>query len=203
MGFVRKPKGRNVYTAVYRDADGVRHEVSTGCKSKDGAKRVLSDLEAGTERIRSGIVSREEAGMQDWDNVSLTEHIEAHAQYMTGLNRAQSTVKRQRQLMTRISDACKWKRLRDLNRPQFERWLGLLVTAGTSARVRNAFVVAGKCFCNWAVKAGRMSANPFTPISRMNERTDRRHVRRVLSPAELADLCAAIEGSPDLSLIHI
>ncbi len=197
MGTIRKRKDRNVYSVRYTDADGIRREVSTSCKTREGARQVLADLESDVERIKSGVVSREEADMREWDAVPLSEHIEAHEQYMKGLNRADTTIKRQRQLMTRISAANNWKRLRDLNRPQFERWLGMLVSEGTSARVRNAFLVAAKCFANWAVKAGRMPANPFGPISRMNERIDRRHVRRVLSPAELADLCAAIEGRPE------
>jgi len=57
MGTLRRRKGREVWTAMYRYGDGIRREVSTGCKDKDAARQVLADLERHAEKVRAGIVS--------------------------------------------------------------------------------------------------------------------------------------------------
>ena len=196
MGTLRRKPGREIWTAIYRDGDGIKREISTGCKSKDGAKRVLSDLEAGVERIKSGVVSRQEARTMEWAAVSLLEHITAHEAYLAALHRATSTVTDQKRCMTAISDACGWKRLTDLNRPQLERWLTLRVSEGMGARTRNRHAGAAVAFGNWLVKAGRLTVNPFAGVPHVNEKTDLRRERRVLTMEEFSKLLEAAERRP-------
>ena len=196
MGTLRKRKGREVWTAIYHDGDRIRREVSTGCKSKDAAKQVLANLERHVEKVRAGIVSPQEAKSMEWAAVPLSDHVKAHAVYMTSLGRAPRTVQDQERLMLAVADGCGWKRLADLNRPRLERLLAAQVSEGMAARTRNAYAVASVAFGNWMVKAGRLAVNPFSGIPMMNVKADRRHERRALTMAEFADLIGVAERRP-------
>ncbi|MGL4464590.1 MAG: tyrosine-type recombinase/integrase, partial [Planctomycetia bacterium] len=54
----------------------------------------------------------------------------------------------------------------------------------------------GAEFTRWMVKVGRANRDPLATLSKRNEATDRRHVRRVLTTEELATLSAAAETGP-------
>jgi len=196
MGTLRRRQGREVWTARYVDESGIAREVSTGCRDRGAAKQVLAGLEGRAEKVRAGIVSRQEARTAEWSGVPLEEHIEAHAAYMTGLGRAPRTVQDQRRLMLAVADGCGWKRASDLNRPRLERWLTAQVSEGMAARTRNAYAVASVAFGNWMVRAGRLAVNPFDGIPMMNVKADRRHERRALSMEEFSRLIDAAERRP-------
>ena len=196
MGTLRRRKGREVWTARYVDADGISREVSTGCKDRGAARQVLAGLEARTEKIASGIISKAEANTATWAGVPLAEHIEAHAANMQGLRRAASTVGHRRWFLTGVVNGLGWKRLADLSRPQLERWLNEQVREGMGARNRNAHASAMVSFGNWLVRAGRLSVNPFAGLPMLNEKADRRRERRVLSMDEFAQLIDAAERRP-------
>ena len=121
MGTLRRKPHREVWTAIYRDSDGIKREVSTGCKDRGAARQVLADLERHAEKVRAGIVTRQEATAMEWAAVLLSEHIEAHLEYMRGLRRSIRTVEHRRWLVNAVVKGCGWKRLTDPNRPQLER----------------------------------------------------------------------------------
>ena len=61
---------------------------------------------------------------------------------------------------------------------------------GLGVKTTNHYLAAIKGFVTWLVKERRASNNPLAHLSRMNARTDRRHVRRPLEPEELIKLLA-------------
>ncbi len=196
MGTLRRRKGRKIWTATFRDCDGIRREVTTGCQTKDAARQVLAELERSAEKVRAGIVSRQEARSMECAGMLLSEHIESHVEYLSCMGRAASTIRDQRRLMFAVVNGCGWVRLGDLSRSALERWLTLKVSNGMSARTRNAHAAAALMFANWMVKAGRMVVNPFVGLPMMNVNTDRRHERRVLTMSEFARLLHATERRP-------
>jgi len=196
MGTLRRKAGREIWTAIYRDGDGIKHEVSTECKSKDAAKQVLADLERDKERIISGVVSRQEARTAEWAAVPLAEQITAHLESLRGLQRSERTIEHRKWLLNAVSDGCRWKRLSDLSRPQLERWLTVKVSEGMGARTRNCHAGAAVAFSNWLVRAGRLTVNPFSAMPMLNEKADRRRERRVLTLEEFGKLIDAAERRP-------
>lgn len=78
---------------------------------------MLADLERHVEKIRAGIVSRQEEKSMEWAAVPLSDHVKAHAAYMTGLGRAPRTVQDQERLTLAVADGCGWTRLADLTPP--------------------------------------------------------------------------------------
>lgn len=196
MGSLRRKPGRKTWTAIYRDGDDIRREISTGCKSRDAARQVLADLEKRAEKVRTGIVSQQEAHALRWSSLPLDDHIAAHLEYMEGLRRSRHTVANRRWLINAVVTGCGWKRLNDLNRSKLENWLAGLVSDGMCARTRNAHAGAAIAFGNWLVRVGRLMVNPFAAIPMLNEKADRRRERRVLSMEEFGKLLEATEGRP-------
>lgn len=66
-----------------------------------------------------------------------------------------------------------------------------IMRRGISARRHNAILAAWGSFFRWAVRERRAYENPVTHIARLNERTDKRHPRRALTPDEARRLLAA------------
>jgi len=83
-----------------------------------------------------------------------------------------------------------------MRRSDLESWLAAQIQAGRGARSRNAYLTAATSFCNWCVKNGRMTANPFTAMEHANLEADHRRQRRALTPAELALLMDAARRAP-------
>ncbi len=59
-----------------------------------------------------------------------------------------------------------------------------------SARTRNSYRVALASFGNWLRRSGLVGENPFSHLPTACVRSDRRHVRRALTPAEAGRLLA-------------
>lgn len=64
---------------------------------------------------------------------------------------------------------------------------------GLSARSANFARQIAVAFCGWCVKTGRASTDPLRVVPKLDERKDRRRVRRPLTDAELTRLLAVAE----------
>jgi len=83
-----------------------------------------------------------------------------------------------------------------MRRSDLEGWLAAQIQAGRGARSRNAYLTAICSFCNWCVKNGRLTANPFTAMAHANLEADHRRQRRAFTPSELALLMNAARAAP-------
>jgi hypothetical protein len=63
------------WTARYRDHDGRAVEVSTGCRDKDAAQKVLSDLLGLVEKRKAGILSPAEVAVAGAGKLITDEHL--------------------------------------------------------------------------------------------------------------------------------
>jgi hypothetical protein len=70
------------WVARYRDGEGRRREVSTGCRDKTAAPQVLADLVKRSEQIKSGIITPQQARTADHADVPVSEHVEAYLEHM-------------------------------------------------------------------------------------------------------------------------
>ncbi len=67
---------------------------------------------------------------------------------------------------------------------------------GLSIASSNHYLVAIKGFCRWMVAERRIAESPVGHLMKLNERLDRRRVRRALSESELAKLITATFDAP-------
>jgi len=86
--------------------------------------------------------------------------------------------------------------LKDVESARVARWLTDLKGSGLAARSVNRRLQAIRQFARWCVGARRMAYDPLVGLKPLNEAADRRHVRRALSPEELARLLDAAERRP-------
>ena len=199
----RNGKAYGFYIAKWRDGDGLVRTQSTGCRDRSAARNKLSELERRAERQRAGVLTALEALAGDWATVPVTEHIDDWVKALKGRGRTPRHARDMEYKLTRIASELCFARLSELSRPRLEAWLGDRYGEGMPARTLNGYAGAAVAFGNWLLKAGRMTVNPFGGIDKRNERADRRHVRRALTPEELALLLEATETRPvrDMTII--
>jgi len=207
------------YSAQYRDGAGVIRRVPTGCKSLDAARSVLADLESQAEKVRAGIVTQAEVDVAGHANTPVVDHVDA---YLVHLARkrgkgARRTVSPQH--VTNVGHSlrvavagCGFRRLRDLNRDAVERWVhrllelpddqilddngAMVAEARPGARTLNARLVALTAWGNWLVESGRLAANPFARLRKLDQADDVRRQRRALTGDELRRLLAVARLRP-------
>jgi len=111
------------YTAKYRDGDGVVREVSTGCRTKDGAFSVLKDLTDRAERVRSKILTVVEAKIADHQHTPLARHFAEYLQHLEAGGASEIYLADTKGLATRLFDECGFNQLPDIQAEPVEKWL--------------------------------------------------------------------------------
>jgi len=207
------------YTAQFKDGAGVVRRVPTGCKSLDAARAVLADLEARAEKVKAGIVTQAEANVAEHADTPVTGHVDAYVAALArkrgrGAHRTVSPVhvdNVDRTLRLALGE-CGFRWLRDLHRDAVERWVhrllelpddavldadGNVVTpARPAARTINAKLATLTAWGNWLVESGRLTANPFARLRKLDEADDVRRQRRALTADELRRLLAVARLRP-------
>jgi len=203
-------KHASTYTASFRDGSGVVRRVATGCKSRDAARAVLADLEARAEKVRSGIVTAAEQSVAEHADATIVEHVDAYVAALAckrgkGAKRTVSPehVANVARTLRLAADECGFRRLRDLHRDAFERWVGRLLDMPDderlAARTINARLAALTAWGNWLVESGRLSTNPFARLQKaagLDESDDVRRQRRALTADELRRLLTVARLRP-------
>lgn len=76
-----------------------------------------------------------------------------------------------------------------------QRYLARRRREGLSARSSNHMLTAMRGWCRWMVRTRRAAIDPLAGLQGLNVETDRRHVRRALTPSEARRLIRAAETS--------
>jgi integrase len=187
----------------YRDADGVMRRESTGCRDEKAARQILARILSEVEKVKSGIISRDEANISVHADAPLSKHVEDYMTHLRACERNADHIQNTRRAILRVVDDCAFGRLRDLQRAKVERWLLKQAELGMCARTRNTYRIALVAFGNWAVRDGRLLANPFTALPRANEAADCRRQRRALTLEEIGKLLNAAEARPLHNLMKV
>jgi len=174
-----------VYTARYRDASGIVRFVSTGCRDRQAAEKVLSTLMEREDKLRAGIYSPADINGMSSAKLPLAKHIAGYIHHLKAKGSGDQHCRQRRRDLRKVFEACNFQRLSDLKCEPAEMWLLQRKQEGMSARVHNGYRASLMAFSNWAVQTQRMEFNPFTRIPVANEKADRRRPRRPLSADEL------------------
>lgn len=187
--------------ARYRDADGRPRRVSTGCEDEQAARRVLSDLLAGVEKVRAGIITSTEAKVAEHADKPLLQHVDDYLMHLEvkrvrGRRVSEGYRRCLRGRVTRVVKECGFRRLGGIARHEVECWLLKAEEADMAAGTRNEYLASMLAFCNWAVREKRMLSNPLAGIQKADCSSDRRRVRRALAVDEVAKLLRAARLRP-------
>ena len=184
------------YTAKYRDGSDVVCETATGCRDADAARAVLGDLERRSELVKAGVMTVAQDAVADHQAGPLFDHFEAFGHHLHSKEAGKVYRENTDRYLKKLAADCKWAKLPDLNRVDFERWLVQQTAAGMSARSRNAYRNALVAFCNWCVVNHRLTVNAFSTLGRANEKADPRRQRRAMTEAELMRLLTVARFRP-------
>jgi hypothetical protein len=191
--------------AKYRCANGEAMEVSTGCKEKGAAQSRVSAMVAEQERIRAGIVTASETKTAKHGQKPYADTVTGFIDSMTARGCSKDCAKEWKALLLADGVDMTWRTLRDMDRARLEQHLTMRATtpkdpkkpeSTMGARRHNVHVTAFTAFGAWCARQGYVKANPFTGTVKRDERADRRHIRRALTPDELLRLFEAAQTRP-------
>ena len=194
----------------YRDADGIMRRESTGCRDRQAAEKVLADRLADVEKVKAGVMSKEEMTAAEQLDTPLRQHVKdylAELAIRTVRGRRVSTkhVRHVRDQLSRLVHDCQFRLLRDATRKAVGRWMAKAARLPRnpdkkdlpplSARTINMHRAALVALCNWLVAEGRLVANPLAALPKAEE-TEPARKRRPLTEDEIARLLKAARERP-------
>jgi integrase len=193
------------YYARFRGTNGKVRTVSTGCRDESAARQFLANQERRVERVKAGIMTRQEANAAARLNDPIDEHFDAYVDRLPSKRGGQATSLHRgntRRYLRRLAADCRWSCLADLTRHDLERWMATETGKRRSARSINCHRAAAVAFANWCAdpNIGRLPANPFgtgrSGVQKADEDADHRRRRRAFAPDELRRLIDAARTAP-------
>jgi len=191
------------YTAKYRNGGGHVVEIKTGCRDEMAARSILADMERRAELVKSGVMTKAEDAIADYQQIPLTDHIAAYIEHLRATRASTAYREDQERYLNRLAADCGFSKLLDLNQLVLQRWLSCRQDEGMSARSHNAYRAVAVAFCNWCIKTDRLTINPFKDIPKANEKIDSRRKRRALTENELIQLLDVAQKRPLLDAMTI
>ena len=200
-----------VWTAKYRDGDGLVREVSTGCTDKVAAMAVLNELVKTAQHVKAKIITSDQAKISEHADTLLSEHITAYVAHLKGRKVHPDRIKTTERRLKESAKACGYRYLRDLNADKLQTWLSEQAddkNRKMSATVHNGYVQLWVSFGHWltgkrivsrrANNSGdkRLIVNPFDGMGKLDEKADPRRKARAMTEAELVKLLDAARLRP-------
>lgn len=164
-------------------------ELQNACDRKRFSEPVPMDRLKGIPREsleRLGLVNKlAETRRRSW-NV----HVDDYCSELTTRGASAKYVSNARLYLRAIGPACEWSCLSDVDRDEFHRYVEKRKSGGASPRTLNNIRATLKSFMAWAVRARRADDNPIGLLGKVDERQDRRRVRRAMNTNEVLRLFA-------------
>ena len=194
QGTLFKRNGTGPWIAAWHDFNGKRREKSTRTTDRAAAQRILSKHIADTALRREGVIDPRKDRFAVEGRKALSEHIRDYINRCRRAGHAARHVYQKENHLRRLLASGNLTRLSDLTADALERHLRALEEDGLSARTVNFARQIAIAFLSWCMKTGRVESNPLTVVPKLDEKKDRRRVRRPLTDDELARLLEVAEG---------
>ena len=193
QGTLFKRSAGGNWLASWYDHEGKRQERSTRTTDKAAAQRILNKHVADAALRREGVIDARKDRYAIEGRKPLADHMADYIAHCRHAGHAPRHVDQKERHLDRLRDGSGATRLSDLTADALERHLRALRDDDLSARSVNFARQIAVAFLSWCVKTGRSDANPLTVVPKLDERKDRRRVRRPLTDDELARLLAVAE----------
>ena len=193
QGTLFKRTDRGPWIASWFDHTGKRKERSTRTTDKATAQRILAKHVADAALRREGVIDPRKDRFGIENRKPLDQHVEDYLDHCVHAGHADKHIAEKRRHLGRLIKDPGALRLSDLTVDLVERHLKGLRADGLSARTANYCRQVIIAFMNWCVQTGRCDSNPLKVLPKLDERKDRRRVRRPLTDDELARLLAVAE----------
>lgn len=178
---------------AYRDPSSGKRRVVKLFTDKSASAQRLAELVAEAERGECGLLDATREHKRR-DFLKEAENYLHHCEHLGQCLMHRHNKKAQ---LERLAREAKIRVLGDLTTERIERHLAELKVGGLSARSVNQHLASIRSMCERLVHLGCMSTNPTRGIKRLNERKDRRRIRRSASDDELARLLVVVRAKPE------
>jgi integrase len=159
-----------------------------------GARILLpADAEYPAALRRDGVIDARKDRFSEENRKPLAEHVADYVAHCQHAGHAGKHIAEKRRNLGRMLDGTGATRLSELTADVLEGHLRTLRDRGLSARTVNFARQIAVAFVNWCKQTGRAEANPLAVVAKLDERKDRRRMRRPLTDDELARLLAVAE----------
>ncbi len=166
--------------------------VGTGLTDKRAAELRAGEIVRRAEMQAAGISDPFEQHV----TVPLREHVDDFLAELGSRDLNEKYVADRVTCLREFEEASAISRLSDLTPEVVTRWMGQLRGRKLSARSVNRRLAAVRQLGRWLRRARRLAFDPFDGVKPLNDKTDRRHVRRALTPAEITRLLDAARERP-------
>ncbi|MCZ6653035.1 MAG: tyrosine-type recombinase/integrase, partial [Planctomycetota bacterium] len=179
------------WTIEYRDGQGkIRRKVAY--TDKIASEQLAAELEKQAVRQASGLVDP----TVEQATKPIQTHLDDYRAHLQGKKVSPKHLSETTRLLNAIVGSCRFGRLADIQSGPMVQFLSALDASGRSPRTRNLYFAALTAFVRWAVKDGRLPANPVETIGMLNEAKDVRRARRAATDDELRRLVGSAQRRP-------
>ncbi len=198
-GTLFKRNGRGPWIARWTDG-GERRERSTGTTCHATAERILNSWVNEAALRASGLTDARAEALAEQEGRPLAEHLAEFVVYLEGKGTTAETIDAAEVRIRRILEAGGIETVADLSPTTVLAAVNVLRKPaegrGLSLKTANHYIGAARSFSRWLFREKRSRLDELASLRGFNAETDRRRVRRDLSPDEVARLLAAAENSP-------
>lgn len=180
------------WVVQYTDENGKTIRVATKIESRNLAQKMLNKLEEEVERIRAGVVTREETVRSSSSAKEVSDYL---AKYKIKMQASRNTANYIRDAMNRIETIFNdqsIKFLSQFNREKIEKWIAnqleLQDQAASKARSTgtiNTYLATLRGFGTWCVECEHLAEHPMKRIKSLNSAIGRKKERRSFTEEEL------------------
>ena len=190
MASIFKRKGSTKYLIKYRDETGRRRE-QIGTTDKQVTQRIAAKLEDEVRLRTSGVIDAAAEKLAASESRPIEEHLTDFTTMMEAGGRTARHIEAIRNYINRMVEACGFHSPGEIDAAKVSSYVAELRRQGLGARAANARIGAMKSFTRWMVRGGKMRTDLMVQVTKLNERTDRRHERRALTDDEAVALIEA------------
>jgi len=180
------------YTAQFFDETGKRRKRPTGCQDKQEAERYANRLESEARKRRTGEIDPKAERYATEARRPLGEHLADFKQYLTDKQNTPKHIELVCSRAGKLVADCKAERIADLTDAAVMAAIGAMKTGGASLQTLNHYIRNIKQFSRWLKLQRRTPDDALAGLSGFNAETDRRYVRREMTPDEAAFLLRTV-----------
>jgi integrase len=176
----------DTWTAQFSDETGKVRRVSTHTVNRSVAERILAQHEKEIDRIKAGIITREELDKVQVRQTPLKKLLKQFRKKMTASGKTPSYINLTMQELVSVFDDCRIDSIEKFRRETVDQWIANEVQRKVrSIGTINCYLIAVKVFAQYLTDRGALDNNPFRTLRKLDAEQDRRKIRRALTPEEV------------------
>jgi integrase len=184
----------DTWTVQFTDETGKVQRVSTKTTNRSAAEKMLARHETEIDRIRAGVMTREELTKAPIRSATLNEALEQFQIKMTANGNTKWHIHSTLQQIRLLLKECNIEIIADIRREMIERWIANeLQKKKRSMGTLNGYLVSIKSFVSYLVDIELLPNNPLKSIKKLNQAIDPHKVRRAMTADEVRRLLSVAD----------